>query len=420
MGELTKRCIDALVLLGRRWWIVLGCALICAGLGWLWTETIAGDGGSASSRVGFGRDPEYFDIVPNIDRIEQYIASAEFASAFAAASDVPGLDIAVDPPNGILAFVDINVSGAASDDEAAAAANAAGALVVEHMNGLFDGDGEQDRLFIEAEILALNDELPALEAESARLLEIEAANSELRFEDEAAFSRYGEANDARNRVKADIDRVVRQRTDAEVDLADLIRNASSANFEVLRPADGTTEGADRPVWPLAAAAGLGIGALMVLARDRNMLPIRESADLDSIDFGHDALLVDGSVKSVALLLRRRVSVRERVVIAGFGLDTQALTERLSALLTTLELPNGVVPFDEEIEGEYVGLTSGGDIADGTLAEVALRADYAVLAIGRGAVREDELSGPVAELHALGVNVLTVLVVDRAATSSPVS
>ncbi len=413
MSELVGRFGDGLALLLRRWWFVLGCGLLAAGLGYLWSETVAADDGEATSRVGFGPDPEYFDILPNIDRITAYVESDEFRSALG--SD----DITVEakPPNGILAFLDLEASGASTDAEAVAAANEAAVLVASHMNSIFGVAEQETRDALNAQLAEVDANLPGLEAERDRLAAIQAETIVLRLEDEAAFARYVAAQDERDTLRIQIEGLVRQRSEAQLDLAGLDRRRPDGAFEVLREAtlDNVTD--DRPVWPLAGAVGLALGALVVVARDRDLLPIRESADLAELRLGDDVLLIDGSVRSVALLLRRKAALGERVLIAGLGVPTTAIANRIEGLLTTLETPTEVIAGgDSKRRNDVVSLIDGGEVGT-SVAEEAVHADGAVLLVGSGRVQPEDLEGPLAELSALGVDVHAVLVTDPAAAEA---
>lgn len=407
MSELIGRLGDGLGLLLRRWWFVLGFGLLAAGLAFLLVQTVASAEGEASSRVGFGPNPEYFDILPNIDRITAYVESDTFRSDLSAGSSV---SVEAKPPNGILAFIDLEVRGADSNAEAVDVANDAAGLVADHMNSEFGSVDAAARASLEAELAQIGDELPELQAERDRLAEVQAEAVVIRFDDEAAFERYADAEAERNELRTRIDGLVRQRSEAELDLAGLNRRSAPA-FEVLREAVVDEGNEDRPVWPLAGLVGLALGALAVLARDRDLLPIRESADLSTLRTPDDALFIDGSVRSVALLLRRKASVGERILIAGFGVPTSAIAERVEGLLTTLEVPAEVVlPDDPLAHAGVVALIDGGQVGS-SLAEEAVSADGAVLVVGSGRVQPDDLDGPLAELSALGVELHAILVTD---------
>ena len=413
MAELAGRLVDGVKLLARRWWFIIGCGLLAAALGLLWSSTVAADDGEATARVGFGPDPEFFDILPNIDRITSYVESDEFRTDLDAGSPADGVTVDPAPPNGILAFLDLDVSGASSDADAVEVANEAARLVAAHMNSRFGAAGADIRASLDTQLADIGAELPELQAESDRLAAIQAETVNTRFEDEAAFARFAEAESARTQIRTRIDSLLRQRAEAEIDLAELDRARPDGEFEVLREASLADATSDRPVWPIAGAVGLALGALVVLARDRDRLPVRETADLAGLRIGEETLLIDGSVRSVALMLRRKTQAGERVLIAGFGVPTTAIVDRIAGLLKTLEAPAEVAEVDDATTtDDVVVLLDGGEVGS-SLAEEAVRADAAVLLVGGGRVQSDELDGPIAELSALGVDLHAVLVVDRA-------
>ncbi len=372
---------------------------------------MAADDGEATARVGFGPDPEFFDILPNIDRINAYVAGEEFQVALADSTGSDGLEVVPNPPNGILAFLDLDVSGAATDAEAVDAANAAAGLVADHMNSLFAASGAAARETLEAQLAFVDAELLALEDERGRLIDVQAARVVTRFEDEVAFQQYGDAGIALDRIRVEIDTLLRQRSEAELDLAGLDRTPPDGGFEVLREATLDDGSADRPVWPIAAVVGAILGALVVLARDRDLLPIRESADLEPLRIGEETLLVDGSVRSVALMLRRKASVGDRILLAGVGMATSDTATRIERLLTTLETPAEVVTPDSAMPlGDVVTLIDGGQVT-ARVAEEALQADGAVLLVGSGRAQTSDLEGLIAEFSALGVDLHAVLITD---------
>ncbi len=414
MSELAARLVDGVGLLLRRWWFVLGCGLLAAALGFLWSETINGDSGEATVRVGFGPDPAYYDILPNVDRVTAFVAGDAFRSELGLRSGSGGPVVEPDPPNGILAFIDLDVRGAESDAEAVEVANRAAALVVDHMNSLANQGSVESRDKLMAQLADIETQLPDLEAERDRLAEVQAELIVLRLEDEAAFERYEDASAARDKIRSEIDGLLRQRTEARLDLADLDRRRPDGEFEVLRTANVEESSSDQPVWPLAGAVGLALGSLVVVARDRDLLPVRESADLTSLRLNEDTLLVDGSVRSVALLLRRKADLGDRVLLAGFGMPTAAIVQRVEGLLGTLETSARVVGVDDSTAGgDAVLLIDGGEVGS-SLAEHAVHADAAVLVVAAGEVQADDLSGPIAELSALGVPLHAVLVAEPAA------
>lgn len=419
MAELAGRFFDGVKLLLRRWWFIIGCGLLAAGLGLLWSATIAADDGEATARVGFGPDPEFFDILPNIDRITAYVESDDFRTELEASSPADGVAVEPMPPNGILAFLDLEASGAATDAEAVEVANQAATLVAAFMNSLF-GETEADaRATLGAQLSEIEEALPELQAENDRLAAVQAETVVTRFEDEAAFERFADAEAARNEIRVEIDTLLRQRAEADIDLAELDRIRPDGDFEVLREASLDDVESDRPVWPIAGAVGLVLGALVVLARDRHLLPVRESADLDSLRISADTLLIDGSVRSAALMLRRKAQPGDRVLVAGFGVPSAAVVERMAGILQTLEAPATVVTVDDEADpaSDEIALIDGGEVGS-SVAEEAARADSAVLLVGGGKVQADELDGPVAELAALGVDLHAVLIVDAASSRNP--
>ncbi|MEE9416354.1 MAG: hypothetical protein V3V01_13815 [Acidimicrobiales bacterium] len=414
MADLGGQFGDAARLIARRWWLVIGLAALAAGLAIAYQAAIASTVGSAEARIGFGIDPEFYDILPNQRRIETYVASEEFATALSAVTGEVEVDVVL--PNGIQAFADVRVRHAESDAAALDIADEAARLVVQRMDDYY-ASGSRDDSDERSALLSKLEELAAeeldLRADEARLRDIQSRTVLVRFEDEGAFGEYEAAATERSSVLQRITAVVIRQGDIERELLDLDRISQPRRFEVLTAAAATSRASsERPLPVIAAVAGAALGLLLALGGDRSNLPIRAATGLERLNLGADTLVAEDSLRPVALLIDRRLDSGQRVAFIGFGIDPAAALSRVHSVLGLLGTASVVVDPDAHSAPTEVGLVNGGS-GDSGVAEVTRSAHGAVLLVGRGTRRPSKLQPAVSELNALGVELLAVVLVDTA-------